>query len=258
MTVRQIIYAAARKTLILRTGQTMNSDMEADFKTTLDNMFDSWNAQRLLIPVQERAEFALVNGQVYYTMGSTGVPDFNYPRPPRIEYAGWVQNAGTAQQFEQRIPIWSDQQWANVSNKLQTGQFPMGIYPQYNWPLVYVYVWPIMAGVQSSTKLALYFWKILSAFGGVASSTDYTFQPAYMKAIIDNLAFEAWPIVVLNNKGGAPVSQYQILEKDAKQSMGLIKSLNVVDIQMGCSPALNNEGLRNYNIFSDTFGNRSY
>src|SRR5690242_5956509 len=79
-----LIKSALRLAGVLGTGETPSAAEGQDALVILNQMLDSWNAERLMIYTVARQVFSLVANKQAYTLGSGG--DFDTPRPPKIEY----------------------------------------------------------------------------------------------------------------------------------------------------------------------------
>jgi len=78
---------------VLASGETPSGAESSDGLSFLNDLLDSWNAERLMVFTITREAFDsngnpfyLTLGKQDYTMGTGG--NFNFPRPARIERAG--------------------------------------------------------------------------------------------------------------------------------------------------------------------------
>ena len=88
MNALQIISAAMRNTNALASGETPTSAEAQDSLSLLNQMMDSWSAERLMVFTINIQQFVLIPGQQTYTLGTGG--DFNYPRPAQIDRASVI------------------------------------------------------------------------------------------------------------------------------------------------------------------------
>src|SRR5438477_10734207 len=109
MTGLDLLMRAMRTLGKLESGEVPSSDEAADGLVSLNDLLDSWNAERLMVFTITIAEFPLVPGQQVYTYGTGG--NFNAARPARIDRASIVSLTNPAQPLELQIDYFTDQEW---------------------------------------------------------------------------------------------------------------------------------------------------
>lgn len=184
MTAQDIINSALRKAGVLAAGESPTAQESVDTLTLLNDMLDSWSAERLTIFTVTRQTFHLVANQQAYTMGSGG--DFNVPRPPRIEYISVISLQNTAQPLEIPITMLTDAQWQAIPVKNIQSSLPLNVWDDGGFPLRTLSYWCIP---NTAVDTAIYTWTALNQFASLG--TSYTFPPGYARAIRFNLAVEA-------------------------------------------------------------------
>ena len=235
MTGRELIYSALRFIGVLRPGQTASPEAYLDGFSMLNSMVDQWQIERLMIYKIARDTFALTASQQVYTLGTGG--NWNIPRPVRIDRAGLII-PGT---YSTELPMrkLSIQQWAQeFPSKTVTSSEPTAFYPDDNYPLINVTLWPVPS-VATST-IALYTWSPLQTFAAI--DTNYTFPPGYDMALRFNLGELLWPMFVVNSKSQANGMQLQMVQKMALDAKAKVKSINTPVLDMRCDMQLT--GLR--------------
>jgi len=209
---------------------TQLTDHEAaDGLISLNQMIDAWAIQRLTIYVVERLVHDLVSGQQVYTIGPGG--DFDQARPIWIDDIGVISNDNPTQPLEIQMKVRSTQQWADsVPVKTVTSAWPTEVWWKKSFPLGELSYWPIPS--KSGLETAIYTPTALSLFADLV--TQYAFPPGYLKTIIYNLAIDLAPDYEVD----AP----RAVVEEAKKSMGLIKSANVVVEELRCDTAIVGRG----------------
>jgi hypothetical protein len=220
MTVAQLITGAFRLLGQLRTGQGASTDALADGLTTLNDMIEAWNNERLMVHAIQRSVFSLT-GAASYTIGTGG--NFNVTRPVRIDNAGCVLAGGDELELELLTP----QRWAEQTLKSLTSTLPQKLYHETTFPLGRIYLWPVPT---EANQLALYMWQALAGFA--ATGDTVSFPPGYAKALRYNLAVELAPQFMLKGKLTPMVAEI------ANESKAALKRINAVVVEMACDEAL--------------------
>lgn len=239
MTGNDVIASALRKIGVLASGEPLDAAAGADALVVLNDMLDSWNAERLIIFAIARQVFNLVAGQQVYQMGQ-GAPDFNVVRPPKIERVGIINLANPQLPAEYRIAYVTAQLWAGVPIKQIQSNLPQEVWDDQNFPFRNLTYWPIP---QVQVQTAIYTWTALAAFADLV--TDYTFPPAYAQAIKENLA-----IKLASEFGGKPEA-IELVAPMAVESKAVVKRMNIQPVTLTCDRGLAPTGGGYYNIYTD-------
>jgi hypothetical protein len=238
VTALDIITNAMKKANTIEAGEAVSSDEAADGLTDLNDMIDGWQTERLMLYATIRQVFTLTAGQAAYQMG-TGAPDFNVPRPVRIDRMSIISLANPAQPLELPLEYLTQAEWAMVPVKQVLSSLPQRCYDDNGFPFRTLTFWCIPA-IQVQT--AIYSWGQLSQFADL--STDYQFPPGYADAIKWNLAYrfagQFGPYMPPN------------LPMMAVETKAKVKSVNIPLVDLRCDDALINRGLRKYNWLSDS------
>jgi len=238
MTALDIITNAMKKANVIEAGEDVPPDEAQDGLEDLNDMIDSWQIERLMLWAVQRQVFNLVGGQQAYKMG-TGAPDFNVPRPVRIDRISIISLGNPAQPMELPIEYSTVAQWQAIPVKQIYSSLPQGVFDDQGFPWRTLTYWCIPT---DPVATAIYTWMQLQQFGDLY--TDYSFPPGYADAIKWNLAFR-----FAGQFGPYVPPQVQLM---AIESRAKIKSLNIPVIDLLCDDALVGRGRRQYNWITDS------
>ena len=193
MTSTAIITAALRILTVVRTaGQTPSSVELSDGLTMLNAYVDSCSTERLLVPVVGSNQYPLSANKASYTIGISGSPDINAPRPLRIDTAGIIQtsyNSGSVV-FRRELKIISESEYQAIPDKTSSGDVPEKFYYAPTVPNGTLFFWPTPL-VVSGTSVEISGWTPLTQFPDL--TTDVPIAPGYDRFLIFNLAVELAP-----------------------------------------------------------------
>ncbi len=221
-------------------GEPISAEDSASGLASLNQMMDTWNSSELLIFTIQRLVFNLVNNQQTYLVGPGG--DFNIPRPPRIQRYSIITNQNPQIPLELIIKDLSLSEWQAIPVKTIPPALPLSVWDDKGFPLRALNYWPPpIDGVQG----VIYPWIALSYFPDLI--TQFTFPPAYMEAIIYNLA---WRFLI---EFPGDMDRMPLIKDMADKGLELLKSFNA-EIQPLRTDQLNamsgQQGY--YNFYSDT------
>lgn len=206
--------------------------------SVLNDMIDSWNAQRLAIFTTESNDFPFVLGQQSYTLGTGG--NFNIPRPARIEAMSAILLNNPANPIEVPITMVSTEFWqTQIPVKVVDSSFPLICYDGGEFPLRVLNFWPIPTTEPNSVRI--YSWQALTAPPKLDSVV--AFPPGYAEAFRYNLA------VRMGAEFAAPASS--VVVTLALQSLATVKTMNAPDLELRSDLAPNPAG---WNYKADMFG----
>lgn len=187
-TALYIITGAMRLFEGVASGENIDSAEAADGLAVLNDMLESWSAERLLIFTVARLIFPLVPGVSVYKMGQdgVGVNDFNTPRPPRITRISVISLANVQLPLELQMQYTTDEKiWQEVRVKNIPSSLPRLCYDDGAMPNRNLNIYPVPT---IANQLAIYPWSALTAFADL--TTQYTFPPGYARALRFSLAEE--------------------------------------------------------------------
>jgi hypothetical protein len=234
-----IINSALRLIKALATGEIPTATESADALLILNDMVDSWNADRLMIYTISRNVFDLVSGQQTYTCGDGG--NFNMQRPASIQTYTVISLQNPAQPLELPLDVYTDVAWAGVPVKNIQSSLPTAVYDDGGFPFRNISYWCVPN--VGSLQAGIYSWQAVNRF--LDLTTKYSFPPAYLKALRYNLAVDLAP------EFGATVPD--AVASQALQTKAAIKSINAPLVGLRCDPAVTNNGSLVYNWISDTW-----
>ena len=223
----------------LGTGETPTSAEAADSLLVLNQMLDSWLAERLMAFSILIEEFPLTAGVGTYTMGPGG--NFNTLRPVSIDRVSIVWLSNPLQPLELPIPYLTDWDWQNVPVKNIQTSLPSAVYDDGQFPLRNLTFWGLPSG---QVNVRIYSWQQLRQFPDL--TTDITFPPGYSEALRYNLAVR----LIAEMPGEYSQVTVSVTQQLATDSLARVKSINTPIIQLFCDPALAGRG-GYYNYYSD-------
>lgn len=226
MTLRDLVRSSFRLIGVLREGQGPNNDDITDSLVVLNAMLSSWSIDRLNVFEIRRDQYALVPSQQTYQIGP-GAPDFDAPRPVRIDRASVIYTPNG--QFSPELPLGSlsVREWEDLRIKNIASTIPTNIYNDNAYPNANLSLWPVPT---IALPLVLYTWQVLASnFSAGGLDSALSFPPGYEDAIRYNLAVRL-----------APEWQKELREdviESARQSKMYIQSLNapapVLRVELG-------------------------
>jgi hypothetical protein len=238
MTGNDLIASALRLCGVLAAGESADADMGPDCLVVLNQLIDSWNAERLAIYSIASTIFTPAALKQVYQVGVGG--DFNIPRPPRIDRYSVISLQNAAEPLELPLDSLTEAEWQGIPVKNISSNLPRCVYNDNAYPLMNLNLWPIPS---QQVQFALYFWNQLTQWPTLA--TDQQFPPGYLRGIRYNLAVD-----LAAEFGGDP-TQMPLVMKIAQESKAMIKSLNIRIPLLGCDPAMVGDGKGQYNWLTD-------
>lgn len=151
----------------------------------LNNMLDSWNAQRLKVYTTIFTQYTLVPNLQPHTIGPTGATFTIAQRPVRIDAANILLTNITPPYIKVPLNIRNDQWWQNQRVPSITTSLPTDLYYAPSWPNGQLYFWPIPT---VALGVEIWSWTLLLEF--TALTQIVSFPPGYRSALIYSLAVE--------------------------------------------------------------------
>lgn len=239
MIALDLIKSSMRLIGALGSGEEPSSAEASDALMVLNQMLDSWNADRLTVFTITIAEFTLVVNQQVYTYGVGG--DFNAARPARIDRISIISLTNPSQPLELPLDLYTDWDWQQVPVKNIQTTLPQAVYDDGAFPLRNLSFWPIPTAV---VKTRIYGWTALTSYANL--TTDNNYPPGYIEALRYNLAIR----LIAEMPGEYNPIMVSTTLQLANESLARIKSMNVPLVEAFCDAALTARNVR-YNYFSD-------
>jgi hypothetical protein len=180
-----IITRALRTIGVLGSGETAGPAMASDGLSSLNEMVEAWDTEKLSIFEDTQEGFTLTGAQSY-TIGSGG--DFDTSRPMKITSA--FVRVGTV---DYPVDVVTKEQYDGISLKSTAGEIPSVVCVEMDYPLSTLKLWPVATGC----TLYLNSVKPLSIFTSL--TTQVNFPPGYERALRLCLAVEMMPEYGMDN-----------------------------------------------------------
>ncbi len=242
MTVLDAIKTAMKRIGALAAGETPTNEEAADGLARLNSLVESWHNERLLVYTTTRTTWTMVADTGSYTLGLGG--DIAIDRPMFISQ---IRAIDTSQDPDVEIDLGrllTDEEYAAIPDKDQTGTFPTCVYYNPTSPLGTVTFWP----VPTSGALEGVIYAPAPVTGFASLYAIISLPPGYERALIANLATELAP------EFGRPVTPE--LQRIADQSKAVIKIANYRPMHMASDDAIVWAGGTSWNIETNSY-NRS-
>jgi hypothetical protein len=227
MTLRDLLRSSFRLIAVLREGQGPNVDDITDSLVVLNAMLTTWSVDRLFIFCIRSDQYNLVANQQTYQIG-VGAPDFDAPRPIRIDRAAVIYTPSGEYSPELPLGRLTARGWEDLNIKNITSTIPTNFYADNQYPFCNINLWPIPTQV---LPFLLYTWQqITTGFTPSQLDTELSFPPGYEDAIRYNLAVRLAP------EWDKPL-RADVLTL-ARESKAFIQSLNAPAPVLTCDPAM--------------------
>lgn len=232
MTGRKLITDTLRLIEVTAQGEDPEAEEAADALERLNEMIDSWNAQKLSLHATANPVYDLVASQQTYTIGPTAT-DFVQQRPSWITKAGIVTNDNPTQPLRLPMRILTAKEWLHqVPVKNISSKIPTKLYIEWTHPNISLHFWPIPT--DSTVDFELFYDVQLTPWPDL--DTNLIFPVGYAEALRYNLAARLCP-----EFGRKPS---EVVAGMADHTFGIIKSTNLANHQetLACDPELYGEG----------------
>lgn len=239
MKALDLISSSMRLIGALASGETPTNAEAQDSLICLNQMLDSWAADRLMVFTITIDEFVLTVNQQVYTYGTGG--NFNAPRPARIDRVSIVSLTNPSQPLELPIDYLTDRDWQQYPVKNIQTTLPLAVYDDQAFPFRNLSFWPIPTAVVNTR---IYHWTQLTQFTNL--TTDNTYPPGYIEALRYNLAVR----LMAEFPGGFDPVMSAVAQPLAVESLARVKSMNVPLIEAFCDASQTTKSAF-YNYFAD-------
>lgn len=175
------INGALRLIGMLAEGETPSAETSADALFALNQMIDSWSAERLMIYSTQDQTFSWPQGTISRTIGPTG--DFVGNRPVQLDDSTYFRDASTGVSFG--IKIINQQQYDGIAVKTVTSTYPQVIWCNMDMPSMSMYIYPV-----PTRAIEFHFISVTELNQPATLATNLVFPPGYLRAFRFNLACE--------------------------------------------------------------------
>lgn len=207
-----LINGALRLLGVLAEGETPSAETSADALTAMNQMIDSWNAERLSIFNTQDQTFTWPTDTITRTLGPTG--DFVGNRPVLLDDATYYRDPTTNVSFG--IKFINQQQYDGIAVKTVTSTYPQVIWVNMTYPNITMTIYP-----KPTRALEWHFISVEELTQPATLATDIALPPGYLRAFRYNLACELAP-----EFGVEPSRQVQRIAMVSKRN---IKRINNPD-----------------------------
>lgn len=181
-TAGDIINSALRKLGVLAEGEVPSAAESADCLTTLDQMVESWNTERLSVYSTMDQVFTWPGSQRSRTLGPSG--DFVGTRPIAMDEATYFKYA----QISYNLKFINQEQYDSIPLKTSNSTIPQMLFVNTSYPDVELFLYPVPTG-----DLEFHFISVDPLTELAALTTVLAFPPGYSRAFVYNLALEIAP-----------------------------------------------------------------
>lgn len=221
-TARDLIRDALKLIGVVAPGENPSAEEQTDALSTLNDMFDNWSTESLVVFSKTIETFPIVSGQQTFTMGVGG--NFNTSRPIKIYHAATLDTDVTPAN-EIPIDIINFDEWSNITIKGIQSTLASKLYVDYSNPLARLNFWPVPTNAKS---FVLYSWKPMADLANADATIDL--PPGYQMAIKYNLA------VLLAPEYGRQIDPG--VAGIAASAFASIQRANIQPLFMSCDPAV--------------------
>ena len=219
----------------LAEGETPSSETSADALTAMNQMLDSWSAERLSVFSTQDQMFTWPANQKSRTIGPTG--DFVGNRPVLLDDATYFRDPANNISFG--IKIINQQQYDGIAVKTVTSTYPQVIWVNMDMPNMDMYIYPV-----PTKALEWHFISVTELVEPATLATVLVIPPGYLRAFRFNLACE-----IAAEFGVEPPPSVQRIAMASKRN---IKRINNPDDVMSLPYSIVATRQR-FNIFAGNF-----
>jgi hypothetical protein len=180
-TANDQINGALRLIGMLAEGETPSAATSQDALLALNQMIDSWSAERLSIFSTQDQVFSWTPGLIHRTLGPSG--DFVGNRPILLDDSTYFRDPASGISFG--IKIINQQQYDGIAVKTVTSTYPQVMWINMDYPNIDMYVYPV-----PTKTLEWHFISVTELDQPASLSTVIAFPPGYLRAFRYNLACE--------------------------------------------------------------------
>jgi hypothetical protein len=219
----------------LAEGEVPSAETSADALTAMNQMLDSWSAERLSVFSTQDQQFTWPASQKTRTLGPTG--DFVGNRPVLLDDSTYFRDPSNNISFG--IKIINQQQYDGIAVKTVTSTYPQIIWINMDMPNISMYIYPV-----PTKALEWHFISVTELVEPATLATVLVVPPGYLRAFRFNLAAE-----IAAEFGVEPPPQVQRIAMSSKRN---IKRINNPDDVMSLPYSIVATRQR-FNIYSGNY-----
>jgi len=234
-TAQQVINKSLRLLGVLAAGEVPTADEAQDALSTMNQMIESWNTERLAVFSTQDQVFTWPAYTMSRTIGPTG--NFIGNRPIEIDDATYFKDPQSGLSFG--VKLINQQQYDGIAFKTVTSTYPQVMWVNNTFPDMELTVYPV--------PIKALEWHIISIeplAEATSLATDMYFPPGYLRAFTYNLASE-----MAAEFGTEPSPQVQRIAMTSKRDLKRVNNPN--DLMAIPYPIVATR--QRYNIYSNNF-----
>ena len=180
-TANDLINGSLRLIGMLAEGEVPSSETSNDALTAMNQMIDSWSAERLSVFTTQDQTFTWPANTISRTLGPSG--NFVGLRPVQLDDSTYFLDATTGISYG--IKIINQQQYNGIAVKTITSTYPQVIWLNPEMPDLEMFIYPV-----PTRALEWHFVSVQELSQPAALATVLSFPPGYLRAFRYNLAVE--------------------------------------------------------------------
>jgi len=232
-TVRELITSSLRVLTVVQKSEAPTADEMQDALEVLNDLLASWANDSLLVYSRTWEDFALVPGQLSYSIGTGG--DFNTTRPTQI-ISAYITLAGSNISYP-LMEITDDQYALEINQKNLSSNIPQFYNFDNQYPLAHIRIWQVPS---TTSTFHMQSEKQVSNF---ASLDDIIIlPPGWNRAIRYNLAVDLSP------EYNMPITP--VIAQIAQESKGILRSQALKNRPLTFIPDQIGSG---YDVYGDVY-----
>lgn len=177
----ELITGALRLFGQLAEGETPSPETMSDALTAMNQMIDSWSAERLSVFTTQDQVFTWPSGKMSQSLGPTG--DFIGNRPISLDDSTYFRDPATGVSYG--VKIVNQQQYRCIAVKTVTSTYPQVLWLNTDMPNLRMFLYPV-----PTRALEWHFVSVTELTQPVDLATSLSVPPGYLRAFRFNLAVE--------------------------------------------------------------------
>ena len=203
LTARELFTMALRKCNgIIAEGETPSANLIEDARLAFNVMLDGWSAQSLMVYATQDQEFSWPASTASRTVGPSG--DLTGNRPILVHDSTYFEDTGTELSYP--VQLINEDLYNMIPDKTSTSSFPEVLWVNMTMPNATLTVYPIPDACTLHLISAVALTEVTNL------STELSFPPGYLRALVYNLAVELTPEL-----GMQPLPSTQRIAVSSKQ-----------------------------------------